>query len=407
MKSAITTGFIIFSVALASCGQADDLPEPPAPVAATSDTGDALAGAAQSAPVADISVDRIVSGDWMLVPVATGFDYPWGIAFLPEGGFLVSEREGRLSYVAPGATTGQAVTGAPDTLVGGQGGYFGLVTDPDFERNRLVYLAYAKGKKSSNSTAVYKARLSPDATALQDGSDVFVARTRRATQAHYGGRLLFMPDDTLMISLGEGYSYRDDAQNPGNTHGTIIRIKTDGSIPADNPFADGVDGLAEVWSYGHRNVQGLAYDAAHETLYSMEHGPKGGDEINIEKPAANYGWPVITYGVNYDGTVITDKTEAPGMEQPVVKWVPSIAPGGLVFYTGDTYPAWKGDLLAAALAGMKIQRVDLEDGDVIGEEALFEDAGMRFRHIAQGPDGFLYVLSDEIGGTVYRIESAG
>lgn len=345
--------------------------------------------------------------NYKLVEVASGFDMPWGIAFLPEGGFLVSQREGKVSYVAPVADTGANVSGVPEALIEGQGGLLGIALDPAFEDNRFVYLAYSKGSKSENATAVMKARLSDDHSSFENAEDIFVAPTKRATSAHFGGRLLFLPDGTLLVSLGDGFRYMDEAQNPQNSHGTIFRINTDGSFPADNPFADGENGLPGVYSYGHRNVQGLAYDPASDTIYEHEHGPKGGDEINILEPGLNYGWPKITYGVNYDGTIITRETEAPGMEQPIVKWVPSIAPSGMVFYTGDRYPEWDGDLLVTALAGMKIQRVDLEKGRVKGEEALFEDEARRFRHIALGPDGYLYVLPDEPDAPVLRIEAAG
>lgn len=342
----------------------------------------------------------------VLKEVATGFDFPWGIAFLPEGGFLVSERDGYLSYVAAGEMKGRRLEGVPTALVDGQGGVFDIILDPNFTENRTVYLSYAKGSGDANSTAIFKAQLNEEMTAIENGADIFVAPTKRATSFHFGGRMTFLGDGTLMMGLGDGFRYMKDAQSPMNSHGTIIRINTDGSIPADNPYADGESGLPVVYSYGHRNVQGLAYDAASDTIYAHEHGPKGGDEINIVEPGLNYGWPEITYGVNYDGTIITTKTEAPGMEQPILKWVPSIAPSGMVFYTGDQYPEWTGDLLVSALAGSKIQRVDLEKGRVKGEEALFEDFGERFRQIAQSPDGYLYVLVDGLEASIYRIEVA-
>ena len=342
----------------------------------------------------------------VLKEVATGFDFPWGIAFLPDGGFLVSERDGYLSYVAAGEMKGRRLEGVPTALVNGQGGVFDIILDPNFTENRTVYLSYAKGSGDANSTAIFKAQLNEEMTAIENGADIFVAPTKRATSFHFGGRMTFLGDGTLMMGLGDGFRYMKDAQSPMNSHGTIIRINTDGSIPADNPYADGESGLPVVYSYGHRNVQGLAYDAASDTIYAHEHGPKGGDEINIVEPGLNYGWPEITYGVNYDGTIITTKTEAPGMEQPILKWVPSIAPSGMVFYTGDQYPEWTGDLLVSALAGSKIQRVDLEKGRVKGEEALFEDFGERFRQIAQSPDGYLYVLVDGLEASIYRIEVA-
>lgn len=359
-------------------------------------------GGEQSGPQQTTEVTSTTSYELELV--AEGFDMPWGIAFLPEGGMLVSERDGRVSYVAPGATSGIEIANAPEAYVAGQGGMFDVVLDLDFASNRIVYVSYAKGSAEANGTAVFRARLSEDGTTFEDGGDIFVVNNMRATPAHYGGRMLPLPDGTLVLTLGEGFRYMQDAQDPMSDLGTIVRMNLDGSVPADNPFADGVDGLPHVWSYGHRNVQGIVFDEDTGRMYSMEHGPMGGDEINIEIAGANYGWPAITYGVNYDGSIITTETEAPGMEQPIVVWVPSIAPGGLELYTGDVYPDWKGDLFAAALAGSKIQRVDLnEAGEVVGEEALLEDFGARFRQIAQGPDGYLYVTTDEIDGGVYRI----
>ncbi len=382
------------AVALAACGSPD-----------TNATNTAAAQNPATAQDARGLEAPIKDGDWQLRPIATGFDYPWGLVFLPgDGGLLVSEREGRLSFVAPGEETGQAVSGAPEALIENQGGLLGLALDPDFAENRYVYLAYSKGTKSANSTALIRARLSENSLSLENVEQIFEASPTRSTQLHFGGRLLFLPDGTLLLSLGDGFRYMDDAQNPKNHHGTIVRLNTDGSIPADNPFADGKDGDPAVYSYGHRNVQGLALDPASGTIYANEHGPKGGDEINVIAPGKNYGWPEITYGVNYDGSIITRDTKAPGMEQPIVKWVPSIAPAGMVFYTGDKYSDWTGDLFVPALAGMKLQRVDLENGEVVGEEELFADAGLRLRHVVQGPDGYLYVASDEVGGSIWRVE---
>jgi len=370
---------LVLATSLVACGQSEPIE---APAEATT----------PASPVA-----------FELETVATGFSFPWGIAFLPEGGFLVSERDGELSYVAPGSEEAVDITGLPDVYVAGQGGVFDVVLDPAFEDNRFIYLSYAKGSAAANSTAIYRARLSEDMTALEEGEDVFVAESLRATPAHFGGRMTFLPDGTLVLTLGEGFRYMAEAQNPQSDLGTVVRINSDGTIPADNPFADGAEGLPHVWSYGHRNVQGVVFDEATDTLYTVEHGPMGGDEINVDIAGANYGWPEVTYGVNYDGSIITTQTEAEGMESPMLYWVPSIAPGGMEVYTGDVYPDWQGDLFVAALAGMKVQRVDMDGSELVGQEALFDDFGSRFRQIAQGPDGYLYLLSDEYNGSVYRI----
>lgn len=389
MKHAALAMTLLGSTMLAACGSGE--------------TGGAPAQSDETTSAITSSAGESKAG-YQLVEAASGFDFAWGLAFLPDGGMLVSEREGQVRYVAPGATSGTDVSGGPETLVAGQGGYLDIAIDPEFESNRFVYLSYSKGTKSENATALMKARLSDDNLTFENPVDIYVAPTKRATSAHYGGRLLFLPDNTLLLGLGDGFRYMDEAQNPQNSHGTVMRLNRDGSAPDDNPFVGSGEGLDTVYSFGHRNVQGLAYDAATDTIYESEHGPKGGDEINILEPSLNYGWPTITYGVNYDGSIITTQTEAPGMEQPIVKWVPSIAPSSIAFVTSDRYPDWQGDILTSALAGSKIQRVDLDKGRVRGEEALFTDEGVRFRLVKEAPDGFLYVTIDDFDAPIYRIE---
>ncbi|HBT37241.1 MAG TPA: sugar dehydrogenase, partial [Hyphomonas sp.] len=337
--------------------------------------------------------------DVKLTPVVTEAEWPWGLAFLPNGDLLFTEKEGGLKFVAGGEGTPSSVTGLPEAFIEGQAGYLGLVLDPDFETNRMVYISYSKGDGAANAAAVIKGRLSDDASALQNVEEIFWADARD-TAYHYGSRLQFANDGTLFVSLGEGFSFMKDAQDPTNTHGTIVRINTDGSIPADNPFADGEAGAPAVWSYGHRNVQGLYYDTATDTLYETEHGPKGGDELNISTPGANYGWPKITYGVNYDGTIITNETEAEGMVQPLTYWVPSIAPSGLTMLTSDVYPGWKGDLFTGGMngpAGLELTRIDMENGEVVGKQSLFDEE-YAIRDVVQGPGGHLYVATKDFDG---------
>ena len=298
------------------------------------------------------------------------------------------------------------MTGLPEAYIEGQGGYLGLVLDPDFETNRMVYISYSKGDDAANAAAVIKGRLSNDSSALENFEEIFWA-DRRDTAYHFGSRLQFANDGTLFVSLGEGFKYMKDSQDPSITHGKIVRINTDGSIPADNPFADGEAGAPAVWSYGHRNVQGLYYDADTGTLYETEHGPKGGDELNLVTPGTNYGWPEITYGVNYDGTIITNKTEAEGMAQPLTYWVPSIAPSGLVMLTSDVYPGWKGDLFTGGMngpAGLELTRIDMENGEVVGKQSLF-DGEYPIRDVLQGPDGHLYVATKDFDG-IFRVDIA-
>lgn len=344
-----------------------------------------------------------------LTPVVTEAEFPWGMAFLPNGDLLFTEKEGGLKHVPGGEGKPVAVSGLPQAYTEGQAGYLGIALDPDFASNRLVYISYSKGDDAANGAAIIHGRLSDDGGALEDVKEIFWA-DRRDTAYHYGSRLQFGADGTLYATLGEGFKYMEQAQDPKITHGSIIRINTDGSIPADNPFADGAVGNPAVWSYGHRNAQGLYYDAESDTLYETEHGPKGGDEFNIIKKGANYGWPKITYGVDYDGTVITDQTEAQGMEQPLTYWVPSIAPSGLVKLTSDVYPDWKGDMFTGGMngpAGLKLVRIDMEDGQVAGREDLLtgDDAGFPIRDVIQGPDGHLYIATKDMDG-IFRVDLA-
>ena len=333
-----------------------------------------------------------------LTPIVTEAEFPWGMAFLPNGDLLFTEKEGGLKYVAGGEGTPTPVSGLPPAYTEGQAGYLGIALDPDFATNRQVYISYSKGDDAANGAAIIHGRLSDDGSALEDVTEIFWA-DRRDTAYHYGSRLQFASDGTLYATLGEGFKYMEMAQDPKITHGSIIRINKDGSIPADNPFADGAVGNPAVWSYGHRNEQGLYYDAETDTLYETEHGPKGGDEFNIIKKGANYGWPKITYGVNYDGTIITDQTEAEGMEQPLTYWVPSIAPSGLTKLTSDVYPGWKGDMFTGGMngpAGLKLVRIDMED--LLVDEYPIRD-------VIQGPDGHLYVATKDMDG-IFRVDLA-
>lgn len=357
----------------------------------------ACAGAADDTPetTSDLNID--------LVKVVDNTEFPWGMVFLPNGDLLFTEQENGLKISRDLTGEASPVSGMPEAYTERQAGYLGLTLDPDFESNRRIYVAYSKGDDDANSTAVIRATLSADSTALTDVEEIFLADTRD-TSLHYGARLQFLADGTLAVSLGEGFKFMDDAQSPKNTHGTIVRINTDGSIPEDNPFADGQDGHPAVWSYGHRNVQGLYYDASTQTLYATEHGPKGGDELNIVEKGANYGWPEITYGVNYDGTVITTKTKAEGMLQPETYWVPSIAPSGLTMLTSDVYPGWQGDLFAGGMngpAGLKLVRLDMENGKVAGRENLL-DGEYAIRDVVQGPDGHLYIATKNMDG-IFRL----
>lgn len=336
--------------------------------------------------------------------IAAGLEFPWGIAFLPDGALLVTEREGRLRIVRNGQLDPKPIEGLPKVFVENQGGLFDIVLHPKFAENGLVYLSFAGGTKGANATRIIRARF--DGAALRDVKEIFRASPDKAGGAHFGGRMLFLPDGTLLMTLGDGFAYREKAQGLDTDFGKIIRISDDGAIPADNPFAAKDGARKEIWSYGHRNPQGILRDPESGAVYAVEHGPMGGDELNRIDPGKNYGWPVITYGKDYNGAQITPYTERPGMEQPLAYWVPSIAVAGAAIYTGDLFPAWKGDIFIAALAGSEVRRVHMVDGKPAGQEALFKDQQARFRHVAQGPDGALYLLTDELDGKILKVAPA-
>ena len=335
--------------------------------------------------------------------IAEGLEYPWGMVFLPNGDLLVTEREGRLRRVSDGKLQDAAITGLPDNMyIEGQGGLLDVTIDPEFSDNNLIYLSYAGSGEGGAGTEVAKARLNGDA--LEDLEVIFKVQPKTQGQNHYGSRLLFDNDGLLYVTLGDRYSFMDEAQNTTNHLGSIVRIKTDGSFPLDNPFFNDLKAKPEIYAYGVRNAQGIALRPSDGVIWYHEHGPRGGDELNILKAGANYGWPAITYGIDYSGAVISEKTDAPGMEQPVVFWDPSIAPSGMDFYTGDKFPEWKGDIFLGALAHRHLRRLKLEGDVVMEQEVLLKDRNERIRAVKTGPDGFLYVLTDSYDGTILRLQ---
>lgn len=343
--------------------------------------------------------------DFIVETVAGGLEFPWSIAFLPSGEMLVTEREGRLRVIDADGLRDAPVSGLPDDLVvERQGGLLDVALAPDFADSRTIYFSYAEGTAEANKTALARATLSADLTALENVEDIFHVNFEKARGFHFGGRILFNPDGTLFLTLGDGGNYQDEAQNPENHLGAVVRLNLDGSIPADNPVIE--NGAPGVYSYGHRNAQGIARNPATGSIWETEHGARGGDEINILAPATNYGWPVITYGINYDGTIITEEREREGLAQPIWYWNPSIAPSGMMFYTGDRFEHWQGDLFVSALAGSKIERLEIDGDRVISVEPLLEDLGQRFRDVRTGPDGAIYTLTDDFEGSVLRLVPA-
>lgn len=357
-----------------------------------------LSGCAQA-----VSLQQSEQASFRVDVVAEGLDHPWGMAFLPGGGMLVTERAGRLRLIAPdGKLQATPIAGVPEVVARGQGGLLDVALHPDFTNNRWVYLSYAGRGEAGVNTEVVRARF--DGQRLSDLKVIFRAWPKTSGSNHYGGRLLFDREGYLFITLGERYNYRDQAQSVADHLGTIVRLHDDGRIPNDNPFIARTGAKPEIYSYGHRNVQGIALRPATNAVWAHEHGPRGGDEVNILRPGANYGWPAITYGVDYTGFKISDRTEAPGMEQPVVYWDPSIAPSGMAFYDGDRFTQWQGDLFVGALAGRHLRRLELNGDEVVAQEVLLADFDERIRDVRNGPDGFLYLLTDSSNGKVWRLE---
>jgi glucose/arabinose dehydrogenase len=342
------------------------------------------------------------AADYALETVADDLSKPWSVAFLPGGDYLVTERGGQIQRLqADGSRV--SLSGVPDTYFAGQGGFFDIVLDPDFANNQTVYLSYAHGTPDDNGTGVVRARLTD--TGLEDSELILLSEPARATPQHYGGRLLFLPDGTLLITVGEGFEYREAAQDINKQLGKILRINSDGSIPEDNPFFAQGGPAAKVWTYGHRNAQGLTMDRQRDIVYMHEHGPRGGDEVNRVLAAKNYGWPAITHGVDYSGAYVSPFKEHPDMEQALKIWVPSIAPSGLAYYDGEAFPQWNNSLFVGALVNKEVRRLSLQEGEVTGEETLFAELDARIRDIRQSPDGLLYIVTDE--GSLIRVVPGG
>lgn len=338
--------------------------------------------------------------------LASGLNHPWSMAFLPDGSLLVNERTGQLRRISPEGQVSAPISGTPEVVTGGQAGLFDVALDPDFPSNRWIYLSFAEnGPQDLNGLAVMRGRLSADLSHLQHTEVIFRQRPKSPSQAHFGGRLAFSPDKRLFITVGERYAERELAQSLQSHHGKIIRINRDGSIPADNPFRHDSTALPEIWSLGHRNPQGAALHPETGELWISEHGPQGGDEINRILSGRNYGWPLISYGCEYGScTPIGNGTAQAGLEQPVIWWGPkSTAPSGLAFYQGDRYPDWRGDLFSGSLAGHTLWRLHMEGNRITRRQALLTGMGKRIRDVREGPDGWLYLLTDEEDGALLRL----
>lgn len=347
------------------------------------------------------------AGDLAVQTVARGLDHPWALAFLPDGRMLVTERPGRMRLIAKDGTLSPALGGVPRVFASGQGGLLDVVLDRSFAQNHTVYFCYAEPVDGRARTALARARLADQGTPRLDAVEVIFRQAGPLSSSnHFGCRIVQTADDNLFLTTGDHFTTRDQAQNLGNDLGKIIRIRPDGSVPPDNPFVGRAGAKPEIWSYGHRNVQGLALHPTTGKLWEHEHGPRGGDEVNIIEKGKNYGWPVIGYGIDYNGAKIHESTHKAGMEQPVKYWVPSIAPSGMTFYTGDLFPAWRGNLFAGALAGQLLVRLELDGDKVVKEERLLKPLRERIRDVREGPDGALWLATDNSSGRILRVAPA-
>lgn len=355
------------------------------------------------AAVPAAAVEVIDPSRYQVTEIATGLDHPWSITFLPDGAMLVTERNGGLRVIRDGALVAEPVANVPPTFVSGQGGLLDVVLHPDFAQNQMAYLTYSAGDGSASAITVARARYDAAANALFDVTVIFSAFPTRDTPQHYGGRMVFLPDGTFVLTLGDGFNFREQAQKLDSDLGKFVRLNGDGSVPADNPFVGREGARGEIFTYGHRNPQAIVFNPLDGRIYAHEHGPQGGDEINLIEGGRNYGWPAITYGLDYSGAMITPYTELPGMEQPLHVWTPSIAPAGMSVYTGDLFAGWKGDLIVAALVSTDLRRIDMEGGKVVGEQSLLSEREERLRDVRMAPDGALYVLTDEDNGKVLRV----
>jgi glucose/arabinose dehydrogenase len=352
-------------------------------------------------PAAGCADDQVIdteTGKMKVETLTEGLDHPWGMAFLPDGRSLVTERAGSLRILGTDGTLSEPVSGVPKVVVKGQGGLLDVALDPKFDDNKLVYLSYAEAGEGGAGIAVARGRL--EGGTLEDVKVIFRQTPKVSGGNHFGGRLAFAPDGTLFITLGERFQF-EPAQDLTNHLGKVVRINSDGSVPPDNPFISQKDAQPEIWSYGHRNPQGAAIHPETGKLWESEFGPKGGDELNIPAPGQDYGWPVVSWGSHYDGKEIPEPPTHPEFADAIRHWTPVISPSGIAFYTADAIPAWKGNLLLSALSSQAIIRLSLDGETVTGEERI--PMGVRIRDVAQGPDGAVYALTDDENGAVLRL----
>ncbi|MBM3530097.1 MAG: PQQ-dependent sugar dehydrogenase [Alphaproteobacteria bacterium] len=347
------------------------------------------------------------AGELRVETVVGGLANPWAFAFLPDGRMLVTEKPGRLRIASRDGKLSPALAGVPRVYASGQGGLHDVILDREFAKNRTIYLCFAEAMDGGARTSMARAQLAEQgAPRLEDVRVIFRQDGPPSTGQHFGCRIVQARDGNLFLTLGDHGSHRREAQNLANHIGKVVRVAPDGSVPKDNPFVGRAGAKPEIWSYGHRNAQGAALHPTSGKLWLNEHGPRGGDEVNIPEKGKNYGWPVIGYGTEYSGFKAHESTSRAGMEQPAKYWVPSIAPSGMAFYAGDLFPAWRGNVLVGALRDQMIVRLTLDGEKVTGEERLLQDIGERIRDVRVGPDGAIYLATDNSAGRILRVSPA-
>ena len=344
----------------------------------------------------------VYAANYRLEVVTDAVEFPWSIEFLDDGRMLVTERGGDLHILTAAGELGPPLTGVPATYVKSQGGLFDVLLALDFAESRHLYLSYAKGPPGANAAHIIRATLGDKG--LTDIVPIAAVTPTKDTAVHYGGRLAWGPAGNLLMTSGDGFDYREAAQDKNSLLGKVIRVRPTGDLPPDNPFLDQVGAHPMVYSYGHRNPQGLTVDKASGRIYLHEHGPRGGDELNLIEPGHNYGWPLTSYGIDYTGALISPFKQLPAVTDPLVYWTPSIGASGLTQYRGDAFPHWRGDLFVGALVERSVRRVDLDAaGEVLGQEVLFRELDKRIRDVRTGPDGYLYLLTDHADGEIIRV----
>ena len=347
------------------------------------------------------SVEDVHAEDRFTVQeIASDFNFPWSLAFLPDGDFLISEKSGNLVRLTADGKSRTIIENTPEVLFAGQGGLQDIVLDKDYKANQQVYLSYASGDDTGNYLKVLSARLVNDR--LDNVSVIFTSNPAKSTTHHYGARMAQLADGTLLITSGDGFKYRDAAQYLDTHFGKVLRIHSNGDIPNDNPFIDSESALPEIYSYGHRNPQAILVSQSGQ-IWSNEHGPKGGDELNLIKPGKNYGWPAVTFGADYTGALISPYSSAPNIEDPVAYWTPSIASGGMALNEGTMYPNWQGNIFLANLAERSMRRLVMENNQVTEQEILLKDRNERIRDVRVSPDGYIYLLTDSAEGKLLRL----